>query len=243
VQPRRRTIIGIPLKPFAAAFAFILTVLAPAAGVESVALHMKLVNISKARAPEIFEGSIIFSLEIEARFAGVVLESEDYSVIHPFERMASGILVLNFTMPYDLPATDLGYKFVADGAWFRDPNNPAFRYDGNGMPVSVIAIPPRIKAAEDGPRLVEGNTARLKFEWKGGRSVFVTGSFNGWDPFMYPMEETAPGVYQFALPLSPGVYYYAFVANGQRYADKLNPEIAHLKETGDNVSVLRISKK
>jgi hypothetical protein len=242
VQLRHRTTNGNPPQLLLTVFVFLLTSLSTAAGVESVALHMKLVNVSQARAPEIFERSIIFSLDIDARFAGVVLENEDFAVIHPFERMASGILVLNYPIPSDTAAMSLAYKFVADGAWFRDPNNPAFRLDDNGMPISVVTLPTTRKDAADDPRILDGNTARLRFAWKGGRSVFVAGSFNGWDPFMYEMEETASGVYEFALSLPPGVHYYAFVADGKRYADRLNPEIAHLKESGDNVSVLRIAR-
>ena len=60
------------------------------------------------------------------------------------------------------------------------------------------------------------------FEFKGEprSTVFLAGSFNGWDPAAIPMKEIGQtGVYRATVALPPGRHEYKFVVNGNWYAD------------------------
>jgi hypothetical protein len=66
--------------------------------------------------------------------------------------------------------------------------------------------------------------------------VTVAGSFNAWDPFMYPLEEQSPGSYALDLELPAGDHLYAFVYLGSYRHDELNPDSAW------NASGVRVSR-
>jgi hypothetical protein len=206
---------------------------------ESLNMHLKLVRITDAAPPEVFEKTVLFTLGIPARSAGVVFEHEDYTVVHPFVRARSGVLILAYPIPTDPSVTRLKYRFVVDGAWIRDPNNPRFETDDSGVPLSVFALPARDPYTPE-RKMLEGRTAHFIFKALSGETVTVEGSFNGWDPFMYEMEETSAGIYELAVPLTPGRHYYAFVRRGQRFLDTLNPEKAYSRAAGQEASVLEV---
>jgi 1,4-alpha-glucan branching enzyme len=79
----------------------------------------------------------------------------------------------------------------------------------------------------------------ITFTYKGppGEIVTVTGSFNGWDPFMYELKEKSEGVYTLALPLMPGKYQYVFFCKGQRIVDSFNPNRSYARD-GNAASVI-----
>lgn len=47
------------------------------------------------------------------------------------------------------------------------------------------------------------------------RTVFVAGSFNGWDPTATQLTHAENGDWTVALPLAPGRYEYKFVIDGR----------------------------
>ena len=51
------------------------------------------------------------------------------------------------------------------------------------------------------------------------RSVFVAGSFNGWDPQRTALRKDSRGVWHVTLPLSAGRYEYRLVVDGQWQED------------------------
>ncbi|KPL17759.1 MAG: hypothetical protein AMJ92_11110 [candidate division Zixibacteria bacterium SM23_81] len=46
-----------------------------------------------------------------------------------------------WTIAYPLDSGTYQYKFVADGRWFQDPNNPKAAPDGFGGNNSVLVVP------------------------------------------------------------------------------------------------------
>jgi 1,4-alpha-glucan branching enzyme len=76
----------------------------------------------------------------------------------------------------------------------------------------------KVPTAFDGPP----GTLTFNYQAPSGETVTVAGSFNGWDPFMYELRETKPGVYSLTLPLPPGPYHYVFFHRGQRILDPYN---------------------
>jgi cyclomaltodextrinase len=157
------------------------------------------------------------------------------------------------------------YKFVVDGQWFPDPNNPEGADDGFGGQNSVLTVSPGIEkmsiglaaAAASGAKDATAaqtataaqavqpasGTVEVTFAYAPGRQasgVYLAGSFNDWNPQGRKMEDPdGDGVYTTMLPLAPGRYQYKFVVDGQWSQDPNNPEGADDGFGGQN-SVLNV---
>lgn len=107
-----------------------------------------------------------------------------------------------------LPEGTHSYKFVVDGQWLADPENPAQRADGQGNKNAILAI---------------GDT--LYFFYPGAlqaENVVVAGDFNGWNEQELKLMRNDSG---WTLPyvLPAGNYQYKFLVNGQWHLDPANP--------------------
>jgi len=65
----------------------------------------------------------------------------------------------------------------------------------------------------------EDDVIELKLSAPNARSVFVAGSFNGWDRQRTPLRKDSGGVWRAFLPLSPGRYEYRFIVDGHWQED------------------------
>ncbi|MCD6412652.1 MAG: glycogen-binding domain-containing protein [Elusimicrobia bacterium] len=120
------------------------------------------------------------------------------------------------------------YKFVVDGNWVPDPNNPNTSDDGYGGVNSVVTV---AAAAPSGGKSVSSASAPVKVaggvlftcgESNAG-SVYVAGSFNNWSTTANPMVKSKNGIWTATIPLSPGRYQYKFVVDGNWVPDPNNP--------------------
>lgn len=216
--------------------------------VKEPGLHFRVMTLKKAVAPEVYGGSLLFTLDGPARFAGIAFDFEGFTVVHPLlkrapadaaEAAGPGLFFYSLEIP---PETrEVGYRFVVDGLWTPDPANKARRTDPrSGLAVSVAAVPYQSRVAP-GRYSVVSDDGVARFVWFGasGQEVCVAGDFNGWDPYLHELRETSPGVYELSMPLPPGRHYYCFAIKGYRYADPLNP--AHsVNSDGSPVSVLLV---
>ncbi len=116
-----------------------------------------------------------------------------------------------WVLPLYLSEGTHAYKFVADGKWVTDPQNPKQLPDGEGGYNSYIAL--------GKPYLFQlpGFTA--------AKEVRVAGSFNNWRPFELQMRKTANG-WELPYVLGPGNYEYRFLVDGQWTSDPANPPVA-----------------
>lgn len=66
--------------------------------------------------------------------------------------------------------------------------------------------------------------ARVPFEINrpDARAVFVTGSFNNWDPAADPLQRQEDGLWTTELRLPPGTYEYRFVVDGRWMMDPMS---------------------
>jgi 1,4-alpha-glucan branching enzyme len=87
------------------------------------------------------------------------------------------------------------------------------------------------------PTVFDGPAGSLSFYFTApsGETVTVAGDFNGWDPFMHRLTETAPGRYSLTLPLPAGTYRYVFCHRGERLTDPNNRNTVYDKY-GNSVS-------
>ena len=164
-----------------------------------------------------------------------------------------------YTVTIGLKPGSYPYKFVVDGSWFQDPNNPEGTDDGFGGQNSVTRVPAGVDkmdaasggaAGGDAPggagAPLEGATGMRSVEFKytpvisGVSNVFLAGTFNDWNDSNTRMTDPdEDGAYTTTLLLSPGVYQYKFVVDGQWHQDPGNPEGTDDGFGGQN-SVLKV---
>lgn len=100
------------------------------------------------------------------------------------------------------------YKFIVDGNWINDPDNPVTRHDDAGNLNSFLGI---------------GDSLIFRLQaYSNASKVILTGSFNGWDTGELPMEKTDQG-WELPYVLGAGNHEYKFIVDGQWITDPDNP--------------------
>jgi 1,4-alpha-glucan branching enzyme len=96
---------------------------------------------SGGAAPKITSEGVVFSFQAPPGTNAVYLAGEfngwrpDLDLMNDDD--GDGI----WTITYDLAPGTYQYKFVADGSWYQDPNNPKAAPDGFGGNNSVVEVP------------------------------------------------------------------------------------------------------
>jgi hypothetical protein len=232
------------------AFFLLIAGFARAADLESYEFIDRLLSLSGPGAPEIFEDAVIFTAPSSFRRVGVSFAYENFSKTYWFRQLMipqdsldapippgkkvpdpykdSGLLFYVHQVPENI--RDLEYRLIINGLWTVDPANPQNRRDHvSGLAYSVISMPP---SHQPSPGPLKGPPDSLSFSFRGppGETVTVAGNFNGWDPFMYELNEGPEGFYTLNLPLPPGRYQYVFFHRGQRYLDPYNSRRVYAKD-------------
>ena len=160
-----------------------------------------------------------------------------------------------WTLTRSLAPGKYQYKFVADGTWTADPNNPNTAEDGFGGKNSVVTVVAGAgsmnagSAPLAGAAVVAGAAAAtapvtatagggqvkvtFRHEAAGAASVSLAGDFNGWSDSANPMTQ-ADGVWTLVYALDPGDYQYKFVVDGNWTQDPGNPNAAEDGFGGQN---------
>jgi hypothetical protein len=199
-----------------------------------------LLRVSSAGRPEIIEDGVLFTAPSSYRSVGIAFAHENFTPIHWFRKLLileeqgpppasgkqpapqygdSGVLFFAYTPPEN--TRTLEYRLIVNGLWTADPLNPLRRQDAkSGIYHSVVILPEIQRAAT----VFDGNPGSLNFSFAAppGETITVAGDFNGWDPFMHSLAETAPGRYSLSLPLPAGTYRYVFYRRGTRVTDPNN---------------------
>jgi hypothetical protein len=106
------------------------------------------------------------------------------------------------------------YRFMMDGRWITDPANTN-KSIKDGVTNSVLTFGETITFALNG--------------YANAKNVFLSGSFNNWDPDMLRFKKTATGwVLPYTLPA--GNYLYKFVVDGLWITDPANPHTTVIDE-------------
>ncbi len=201
-----------------------LVLVSTAAGAASMDtdLHHHLLNARHAGKPYVSSGSITFTYQPAENIQSVslALEHEDFRVFHTFERNPHGVFILTLPLPEN--SSHIRYRLIIDGLWTTDPHAET-RKDNRGIPLSYIAFPLGSSAPAPGVRRQKNGSTRFVFIGNPGSRVTVIGDFNQWDPYISPLQELQPGIFETTLNLSPGNHYYRLVVNGQEMADPANP--------------------
>ena len=210
-----------------------------------------LLSLNSPRGPELFEDGIIFTAPSSYRRVGIAFAHEGFAKVYWFRNLVypqdiltaqenvekdkkkqgpgytdSGILFHVHTAPPGI--RELEYRMVIDGLWTIDPINPVYRIDPAGLARSIVSVPEVKKI----PSTFDAPPGSLIFSYNApsGEVITVAGNFNGWDPFMYELQEKTPGHYSLTLPLPPGTYHYVFFHRGQRVLDPNNHNRVYTKD-------------
>ncbi len=158
-----------------------------------------------------------------------------------------------WSLVVNLDPGDYAYKFVVDGSWTQDPNNPNTTEDGFGGQNSSVHVPAgkdNISASAVGGAAATGTAAvaapsgsgelrSVEFRYtpviSGVGAVFLAGSFNDWNDAKTKMTDADnDGTYTVSLLLAEGSYQYKFVVDGNWQADANNPDTAEDGFGGQN---------
>ena len=225
---------------------------------ETYELINALLTIPEQSAPVIHENFVIFTAASDIRRVGVAFAHEKFANIYYFRQLIVPQDPLNAPIPpgqkvpdpykdsglqfhvYQVPenVNELEYRLIINGLWTTDPANPRSRLDpASGLVLSVVTLPSRPLKPDPLRGLPEG----LHFSFRGppGEIVTVAGNFNGWDPFMYELQESPQGVYSITIPLPSGIYHYVFYNRGERFVDPYNPNRIYSRD-GNSASVVEI---
>ena len=111
-------------------------------------------------------------------------------------------------LPIFLPDGTYTYKFIVDGRWITDPQNPIIRPDGSGNYNSYVSI---------------GKISVFKlYGHLDAREVKLAGNFNMWNYTELNMSKTPSG-WELNLALPPGFYEYKFIVDEEWITDPNNP--------------------
>ncbi|QJD97645.1 hypothetical protein HH214_18055 [Mucilaginibacter robiniae] len=113
---------------------------------------------------------------------------------------------LGWLLPYTLPAGNYNYKFIVDGRWITDPQNPHTSILNDNQN-SFLTVRPN-------------HTFVLK-GYASAKMVRLAGDFNDWNPQGYTLEH-AGNEWHISMRLRPGKYRYKFIVDGQWILDPGN---------------------
>ena len=205
---------------------------------ENLPLHLKIMSTNETVDPQIWNNTIFLtaSSEKNPRFVGVAFDYESYSRIHPFEINENGIYVYTADAPEQ---EEIQYRIIIDGLWMADPLGKNNYKDQYGIIISRLKVdrPSFIKVK--GPVSNRSGVTNFSIRTRPDSTVSIVGTFNGWDPYMTPMSESATGVYTTDLRLKKGDYYYYFIIDGEKAMDPMNFARA-MNSEGEEVSRIMI---
>lgn len=110
-------------------------------------------------------------------------------------------------LPYVMGPGNYEYKFIVDGKWMPDPDNPCTIGSGDFIN-SCFTFKPNITFTLSG--------------FTDAQRVIVTGSFNNWNTKAYEMEKV-DGQWQYTMFLPAGKHTYKFIVDDSWLIDPANP--------------------
>lgn len=186
-------------------------------------------KIDKACAPVITDDYIIFTSEPNYRFVGIAFDFENYQVIHPFQVLTrtdeDGVVTrkhMFYAYKRQHKFTTVKYRLILDGLWTTDPLNPEKEYDDSvNLYFSKVEDPGSVQIYT---QATSDDSVHFIYKGASGQSIHLAGTFTNWDPWIYELNETKPGIYELELPLTSGKYYYNYYIGLTPVLDNTNPE-------------------
>ncbi len=226
--------------------AFLSTILLLAMGLaaQDLSVVLEVGSLERASAPRMMGNHVLFSYDFgPGRHGGrvhsveVAFAHDDFGALHAFERNENDVYVLLYEPPEALEVIE--YRLIVDGIWMVDPSNPDVVTDRWGVRLSQTTFPRIERRLTETPVVHVDGTVEFVVTAPEGSRVSVVGSFNGWDPFMTPLHESAPGEFTRRVRLGSGEHLYYYIVDGLRLPDPRNSE-RKWHRTGLAVSVVSL---
>lgn len=212
---------------------------------DSYTVQNLIAGIKRAGPPVVQDGFIIFTADKASRHVGIAFDFEDFKTVHSFERIifydsdyepVDSMLFYVTKIPKNKDT--LAYRLIIDGLWTIDPLNKNTCIDKTSH-IKLSLLPIQEKTVQV-TKKTDSGSVRFVFEGESGQKIRLTGSFTGWDPYIYELNETSRGFYELNLHLPPGTYYYNFYKGLSSFIDEKNPERAYTKD-GRVASILVVN--
>lgn len=166
-------------------------------------LHVYNLRVYTARASE--DGNTIFRLKGFENAQNVILTGS-------FNRWDEDLFKMHKTndgwvIALQIKPGEYEYKFIVDGNWIEDPENPSKvknEYDGYNSVINV-KIPIVFKL----------------YGYHEAKKVFLAGTFNSWDERELKMTQTDDG-WEITVLLSGGKHHYKFIVDNNWMVDPDN---------------------
>lgn len=190
-------------------------------------IDLLLVNKNaKKGTPFLHEGSLylFFKAKEDTRYVAVAFNYDSYSQKYLMYRHDRNTFFAKVTPP--LGKRQVEYRYIVDGVWTSDENNPNYKENFLGDRFSFLNLSDwDTSLALVNPSYTSQGKTILYFLGEPDQKVNIAGNFNNWNPFLHRLEEEKerPGVYSVELDLPSGEIVYYFLANGKRHLDSLNP--------------------
>jgi hypothetical protein len=196
-------------------------------------------------APYETENSVVFTAKADSRFIGIAFDFEGYRTIHSFRIRSTHDIngkktesLMFYILDRPKYIQSISYRLIVDGLWTTDPINPDKYYDENtGILLSRFTF-----SSMTPPETAVTKNDSVHFIYKGssGQKIYLAGTFTNWDPWIYELQETAPGFYEINLPLPSGTYYYTYYLGMKAVTDRTNPKKAYTAD-GRVASVITVN--
>lgn len=207
--------------------------------INSLSLHIRITEITEHEAPFIIGGDLIFTYmpsKQNVRHVGISFENENFSRIYNLYKNENGVYFFIYKYPKE---KTINYKFIEDGIWILDKTVKSMIANKSYIRLSSFEVPDKNVKEHISP-IIENSTATFKMKAPKGSSIYITGDFNNWNPFLYKLTEEISGQYTITLNLPKGKFGYYFIYNGERVLDSENPFRGRSK-IGEDVSLFTIN--
>lgn len=132
-----------------------------------------------------------------------------------------------WVLPYTLGSGNYEYRYLVDGKWITDPENPAL-------------VTGRAKQSNAYLIIGVNHSFRLK-GFSNAKNVFIAGDFNNWSPNTYALKKEG-NEWILGVHLAPGKHTYKFIVDGEWIKDPAN-KLWEQNEFGTGNSVLWFERK
>jgi len=119
------------------------------------------------------------------------------------------------------------YRFLVDGLWVIDHQNPNYVTDEYGVKLSFFTVKTPIIVVKANPIHIEDNFYIFYYRDDKARSVSLVGDFNFWNPFSLPMHKNGAGLWEITIDIPPGKYVYRFLVDGKYKTDPFGTKVVY----------------
>jgi 1,4-alpha-glucan branching enzyme len=186
---------------------------------------------------KIIEEGILFSYK--NRGAKRVYISGSFSEWKPMKMIRSDTGIWYYFLNAGGGKRNVTYKYLVDGSWIMDPSNPERTDDRMGSYLSVAGPVMRSEGRQLSYRNIDAETIEFRTYRPHASFVSIVGDFNSWNPENDLLTKGRDGIWRIQKKLSPGLYRYKYVIDGEWVPDIYNGKSAS-DNTGEICSIIKI---